>query len=272
MSALDRFVDEQLIVGRATFSRGDAAQATSLQESGLVAALVRLAKRKRIVSPHKGFYVILRPEDQPGGAPDPAQWIDPLMRYLSLDYRVSLLRAAALHGSSHQAAMVFQVVVPRQLRSFEIGRHRVQYLTQTASTFLAVNQAPYLGQIKTSAGFAKAAGIELTLLDAARYSQKAGGMNGVAQIVMSIGDKADPRRLAQLATHYETSCVRRLGYLLDRFHHEKQARALEPIAAGVKTAVLFDPSSKPLLASLASAYEKDSRWKLILNEEVEVDL
>ena len=194
------------------------------------------------------------------------------MRYLSLDYRVSLLRAAALHGSSHQAAMIFQVVVPRQLRSFEIGRHRVQFLTQAASSFHAVNEAPYLTQIKTSAGFAKAAGVELTLLDAARYAQKAGGMNGVAQIAMSIGDKADPRRLAKLATHYETSCVRRLGYLLDRFHHEKQARALEPMASRAKTAVLFDPSSKPLAASLADVYEKNARWKLILNEEVEVDL
>lgn len=272
MSALDRFVDEQLAVGRATFSRQDAAQALALKEEGLVAALVRLGKRKRIVSPHKGFYIILRPEDQPSGAPDPAQWIDPLMRYLSLDYRVSLLRAAALHGSSHQAAMIFQVVVPRQLRSFEIGRHRVQFLTQAASSFHAVNEAPYLTQIKTSAGFAKAAGVELTLLDAARYAQKAGGMNGVAQIAMSIGDKADPRRLAKLATHYETSCVRRLGYLLDRFHHEKQARALEPMASRAKTAVLFDPSSKPLAASLADVYEKNARWKLILNEEVEVDL
>lgn len=272
MSPLDRFIDDQLSLGRATFSRESAEKAVALKEEGLVAALVRLGKRKRIVSPHKGFYIILRPEDQTSGAPDPAQWIDPLMRYLSLDYRVSLLRAAALHGSSHQAAMVFQVVVPRQLRSFEIGRHRVQYLTQAEAAFSAVNEAPYLSQIKTNAGFAKAAGVELTLLDAARYAQKAGGMNGVAQIAMSIGDKADPKRLAQLAAHYETSCVRRLGYLLEHFHHDKQAKALEPVASKAKTAVLFDPSSKPLVASLADAYEKNSRWKLILNEEVEVDL
>lgn len=46
------------------------------------------------------------------------------MRYLKLDYRVSLLRAAAYHGASHQAAMVFQVIVPKQLRGFDIGRQK----------------------------------------------------------------------------------------------------------------------------------------------------
>lgn len=272
MSLLDRFIDDQLSLGRATFSREDAKRALALKEEGLAAALVRLGKRKRIASPHKGFYIILRPEDQMSGAPDPAQWIDPLMRYLSLDYRVSLLRAAAFHGSSHQAAMVFQVIVPRQLRSFEIGRHRVQYVTQTGASFRAVNEAPYLDQIKTSTGYAKVAGVELTLLDAARYAQNVGGMNGVAQIAMSMGDKADPRRLTQLSAHYETSCVRRLGYLLEHFHHQKQAKALEHIAVKAKTAALLDPSSKPLAAAISDAYEKNFRWKLVLNEEVEVDL
>ncbi len=32
--------------------------------------------------------------------------------------------AGDFQGSSHQAAMVFQVVVPKQLRDFEIGRYR----------------------------------------------------------------------------------------------------------------------------------------------------
>jgi len=30
--------------------------------------------------------------------PDPARWIGPLMRHIGVDYRVSLLRAAAFHG------------------------------------------------------------------------------------------------------------------------------------------------------------------------------
>ena len=82
--------------------------------------------------------------------------------------------------------------------------------------------------MKSDAGFAKVAGVELTLLDCARYFHKAGGINGVAQIVKDIGAKANPRKLAKAAAAYENSCVRRLGYLLDRAGHVRQANALEP--------------------------------------------
>ena len=52
------------------------------------------------------------------------------MKHLGVDYRVSQLRAAAFHGASHQAAMVFQVIVPKQIQDIEIGRHRVQFVYQ----------------------------------------------------------------------------------------------------------------------------------------------
>lgn len=67
------------------------------------------------------------------GAPDPVRWIDPLMSYLGLDYRISLLRAAA------QAAMVFQVIVPKQLRALDIGRHRLQFIYQAPAAFAKTN-------------------------------------------------------------------------------------------------------------------------------------
>ena len=83
------------------------------------------------------------------------RWIDPLMKHQGLDYRISLLRAAAFHGSSHQAAMVFQVVVPKQLRDFEVGRHRLHFLHQSPRAFARVNQLDLLRQIKSDAGYAK---------------------------------------------------------------------------------------------------------------------
>jgi predicted transcriptional regulator of viral defense system len=253
MGSLARFIDDRLIQGQATFSREEAETALDLTKETLTAALVRLANRKRLASPRKGFFLILRPEDRSTGAPDPAQWIDPLMRSLSLDYRVSLLRAAASHGSSHQAAMVFQVIVPRQLLDIELGRHRIAF----------IYQAP--------ASYARVAGIELTLLDCARYFHKAGGINTVAQIVKDIGGKADPRKLATLATAYESSCVRRLGYLLERMGHDRQAKRLEPFAHKAKTVVPLDPKVKGVSSVLSTLAEKDTRWKLLINQPVEVD-
>jgi len=271
MTYLDHYLDELLSGGRAYFSREEALEALGLSSAAFVAAASRLAKKYRLVSPRRGFYLILRPEDRVVGAPDPVRWIDPLMKYLSLDYRVSLLRAAAFHGASHQAAMVFQVIVPKQLRAFDIGRHRLQFIYQTPAAFAKTNLPDWLSQMKSEAGFAKVAGVELTLLDCARYFHKAAGINGVAQIAQDLGASADPRKLAKAAQAYENSAVRRLGYLLDHAGHVRQARILEPFARKAKSMKPLDPSVKPPAESLAELYEKNARWMLVINEPVEID-
>lgn len=97
------------------------------------------------------------------------------MKRQQLDYRISLLRAAAFHGSAQQAAMVFHLVVPRQVRDFEWGRYRLQFLYQTPRAFSHINRPDALDRIKGEQGFANVAGVELTLLDCARYLHEAGG-------------------------------------------------------------------------------------------------
>jgi predicted transcriptional regulator of viral defense system len=271
MGAADQYLNEQLSRGRAYFSREEGVQALGLNLEAFSAAATRLTKRHRLASPRQGFFLILRPEDQTTGAPDPARWIDPLMKYLGIDYRISLLRAAAFHGSSHQAAMVFQVIAPQQLRDFDIGRHRIQFVYQAPTAFAQVNQTDWLGQIKSDAGFAKVAGVELTLFDAVRYFHKAAGINGVAQIVKDLGAKANPRKLARIAAHYENASARRLGYLLDHASHTRQSSALEPFARQAKSMKPLDPSVKPLLESQTAPHEKDAKWKLLINESVETD-
>jgi predicted transcriptional regulator of viral defense system len=271
MASLDQYLDEQLARGRAYFSREEALGRLKLAPEAFSAALTRQIKKQRLANPRHGFYLILRPEDRVSGAPDPVRWIDPLMKHQGIDYRISLLRAAAFHGSSHQAAMVFQVIVPKQLRAFEIGRHRLQFIYQTPTAFANANRPDWLDSMKSDAGFARVAGIELTLLDCARYFHKAAGINGLAQIVKDIGEKADPRKLATVAVGYENSSIRRLGYLLDRAGHARQSQALEPFVKKAKVAVPLDPSVKPLISSLTDASEKDSKWMLVINESVEID-
>lgn len=271
MASLDHYLDELLSRGRAYFSREEALEALGLSAEAFIAAASRLAKKQRLASPRRGFYLILRPEDRVSGAPDPVRWIDPLMKYLSLDYRISLLRAAAFHGASHQAAMVIQLVVPKQLRAFDIGRHRLQFIYQTPKAFAKTNLPDWLTQMKSEAGFAQVAGVELTLLDCARYFHKAAGINGVAQIAKDIGAKADPRKLAKAAMAYENAAVRRFGYLLEHAGHARQAKALEPFARKAKSMKPLDPSVKPLTESLVELHEKDAKWMLVINEPVEID-
>lgn len=271
MATLAQYLDSQLVRGRAYFTSEEALSELRLSPSALKASIARLTQKRRLANLRHGFYLILRPEDRVAGAPDPARWIDPLMNYQGIDYRVSLLRAAAFHGSSHQAAMTFQVIVPKQLRDFGIGRHRLQFVYQAPAAFAQVNRSELLGSMKSETGFAKVAGVELTLLDCARYFHKSAGINGLAQIVKDLGDQADVHKLAKAANAYENASVRRLGYLLDQAGHKPQATALEPFAKKAKTSLLLNPSVKPLLASLAGSTPRDSKWKLMINESVEAD-
>ena len=271
VAAIEQYLEEHLARGRAYFTRDEAQVALGLSPHPLSVALMRQVKKGRLANPRRGFYLILRPEDRTLGAPDPVRWIDPLMNSLKLDYRVALLRAAAFHGSSHQAAMVFQVIVPKQMRGFEVGRQRLEFVYQSPAAFRQVNRPDWLDSIKSDAGFAKVAGLELTLLDCARYFHKAAGINGLAQIAKDLGGQARPERLALIAAHYENSSVRRLGYLLERAGHAQQAESLRPFARKAKTAVLLDPSVKPLVEGLSDLHEKAPDWRLIVNESVEVD-
>ncbi|WP_267285126.1 MULTISPECIES: type IV toxin-antitoxin system AbiEi family antitoxin [Rhizobium] len=122
---LSRLHRKKVTSGYSTFTRAEALAELSLKPNAFTAALTRQISKKRLANPRHGFYIILRPEDKIAGAPDPARWIEPLMKYLGIDYRIPFLRAAAMHGSSHRAAMVLQVVVPQQFRSIVIGRHRI---------------------------------------------------------------------------------------------------------------------------------------------------
>jgi predicted transcriptional regulator of viral defense system len=271
MAFADHYLDQQLGRGRAYFSRDEALKALGFAPQNFNAAINRLIKRGRLANPRHGFYLILRPEERALGAPDPVRWIDPLMKHQALDYRISLLRAAAFHGSTGQASMVFQVIVPRQLRGFEIGRHRMQFIYQAPHAFAEANRPEWLAQMKSEAGFAKVAGVELTLLDCARYLHRAAGIHGVAQITKDLGGNADPRKLAKLGRVYENSSVRRLGYLLELARHARQAKALEPFARKAKSLKPLDPAAKPLVAALDSSPERNAKWMLLINERIEVE-
>jgi hypothetical protein len=270
---LDDYLDDQLARGRAYLVKAEAMKALGQSSTAFAAAAARLVRKRRLARPKRGFYLIIRPDDRVAGAPDPARWIDPLMLHLRVDYRISLLRAAAFYGASHQAAQVFQVIVPKQIRIISVGRQRIQFSYQTPQTFAKINQAPWLGQLKTDSGFAKVAGIELVLLDAMRYFHQAAGLDGVAQIVHDLGARADSRRLAGAAAAYENSTVRRLGYLLEHFGHARQASALRPFAKVAKSLKPLDPSVKRLVALGRRVHKPPEAptWKLSLNVPLEID-
>ncbi len=258
--------------GRQCVAAGELRHRLGVSQPALAAAITRQLRKGTIARLHPGFYVLLRPEDGIYGLPDPLHWLDPLMQFLGHPYRVSLWRAAALHGSSHQAAMAVHVITPRLLRPIERGRVQVRFLHQQPELFAVLNRSPWINVVPTPRGYATLAGVELTLVDCLRYVRQLGGIDHAAQMVKDLAGEARPDRLADLAPWLESTTIRRLGYLLEKLGYPRLAQVFKPFAAISKNWVplssfdthLFMVGDTPISA-------RDSTWKLILNHSLELD-
>src|ERR1039458_9159999 len=119
--AFSSYLTRLLSTGRVVFSREEAQKALG----ALLDAAERQQRKHHLVSPRRGFYVIVPPQHLAWGAPPPSWYIDDLMRHEGCPYYVGLLRAAELHGASHQAVMEFQVVTDKKMPELQVGRSRI---------------------------------------------------------------------------------------------------------------------------------------------------
>lgn len=79
--ALADFVDDLQAGGRLTFTREEALAALGVSVPALKQAALRLAKRRRLVSPRRGLYVIVPLEHRDDGAPPIDTWLAEMLRY-----------------------------------------------------------------------------------------------------------------------------------------------------------------------------------------------
>lgn len=258
---LSAFVETLQGRGRYTFDREEGLQETGSTPEALEAAVRRLAAKGRLVVPRRGFYVIVPAEYRSAGAPPPDWFIADLMRFEGKPYYVGLLSAAALHGAAHQQPQEFQVVTDGPLRSAKAGQVRIRFFTKaTAGSTPVVD-------VKTQTGSMRVSTAEATALDLVRYAKRAGHLGNVATVLSELAEKIDARRLLALARKdVEIAHVQRLGHLLDAVGAASVAR---PMAAWLSEQrprrVLLRPGSQRPIR------EEDPRWRVRVNEQVEID-
>ena len=254
------FVDQLQATGAYTFSHADARAALPTSEIAVDNALRRLKKRGRIVTPRRGFYVIVPTEYITAGSPPPSCFIDDLMRFLAQPYYVGLLSAAAVHGASHQQPMTFQVVTDRPTRE---GVARRAHITFHMSR--QVGQTP-VTRVQTETGTMLVSTPESTAFDLVRFSAACGGLSNVATVLLELAERLEPEALSAVAQLRKTPEIQRLGYLLDR---TGQPRLADPLLR-----VLGSKRYRPVaLAPDALGVKADavSPWRVIPNLEVEID-
>ena len=216
-SALSSYVSGLLSVGRTVFTAEEAQQALGVGHGAFLDAAERLQRRGALLSPRRGFYVAVPPQYGSWGGPPPAWYVDALMRHEGHAYYVGLLKAAELHGATHQAVMEFQVVSNRRLPKIRAGRNLIVFYFRKNIEAVAAGTE---GR-KTDTGTMRISSAALTALDLLRYPQAAGGIDTVATVLL--GSRSEDRSRAThraLGVGENGRWCSALGHLLEHLGHD----------------------------------------------------
>lgn len=266
---LSDYTTHLLSQGRVVFTDRQAMEALGIKKRSLLDAAEKLQRKGNLLSPRRGFYVIVPPQFLSWGAPPPTWYIDALMKHEQAPYYVGLLKAAELHGASHQAVMEFQVVTDKRLPKIRAGRSAIVFYYR--KDFAAVADA--LQDYKTDTGIMKISGPELTALDLVRYPRASGGLDHIVTVLADLGPRIDGDKLPMLAGAYERSVRQRLGFLLgycgqglkaDALHARLQEGGALPWVE-LEPALAADPDFAPAVV------ERSERWHVIARSAPEAD-
>ena len=268
-SALSSYVSGLLSAGRSDFTAEEAVQALGVGRGAFLDAAERLQRRKALLSPRQGFYVVVPPHYASWGAPPPAWYMDALMRREGQAYYIGLLKAAELHGATHQAVMEFQVISAKRIPKIRAGRNLIVFYFRKNMEAVAAG----IEGRKTDTGTMKISSAALTALDLLRYPQASGGIDNVATVLADLGRKIDREQLAALSAQVERPVVQRLGHLLEHVGHDALTGLMREVlqARGSLPWTELDrrEARDPDFAS--EPRKRDSRWRVIVRRVPELD-
>jgi predicted transcriptional regulator of viral defense system len=247
--------------GRYHFTSKEAQAALGVSQAAAKLALNRLAKRRLIASPARGFYVILPPEYSALGCLPAEQFIPALMERLNLSYYAGLLSAAQYHGAAHQRPQEFQVFVAKSRRPIHCGAVRVVFMARKRLKDVAVQ--PF----NTPRGTLLVSTPEATAVDLVGYAGHAGGLGQVAAVLSELGEQIDAEKLAAAAKTAPVPWAQRLGYLLVEVGFEAKVSTLKGyVRKHAKEWTVLLPKASGKRA------RRNEDWRLHVNARVEAGL
>jgi len=261
-SDLPSWVDSRQEQGLYFFSREEAIATLKITEEAFKKAAARLAMKSRVLRIRSGFFVIVPLEYRTTGVL-PAEWfVDDLMAYLEQPYYVGLLSAASLHGAAHQQPQQFQIVTTTPQREVRKKGLAIRFFFKTN-----FNATP-VTQIKVQTGHIPVSSPEATAIDLIRYARSIGGLDRAMTILQELAETMNAAKLIEaVKAEGNLVCAQRLGWLMEKAGHGALVVDLARLIAG------HNPPFTRLDPSLpARDAEKNMRWRLLINTDVEGDL
>lgn len=216
--------DHLLSSGISTFTTAEAREILDATPAATQRALSRLRDACQVFSPARGFWVVIPPEFRSWHAVPAARFVDDMMRALGRVYYVALLSAAELHGASHHAPQVFQVMCDPPLRDRDFERVRLRFYSGRH-----VPDAP-VEPHNTPTGRIRVATPELTVVDLVALPDAAGGLDNVATVLGEMGTLHGPA-LARSAEQRGRSVARRVGWMVSHYGRCDELDELRAAAA-----------------------------------------
>ncbi|MDR3189362.1 MAG: type IV toxin-antitoxin system AbiEi family antitoxin [Prevotellaceae bacterium] len=260
--SIEKYLQQVRARGRYSFTLDELRQRTSLSYRSVKQNLYYLKSKKYIAQIRQGFYVILFPEYTGMGTVPVYQYIGHLMKSLDKPYYIGLLSAAALHGAAHQKVMVDYIVTqnpaPRNINS-----------KNDKLFFISKNELLTEGiiQKKSRVGYINVSSPELTAFDLLDQIRRF-GLNHITTVLQELHEvmKASPLKKIALLNN-NTANIQRLGYILENFTEgQKLADALYKMVENQKLSYI------PLSPVKKRVGTYDTKWKIIVNTEIDPDL
>lgn len=249
--------------GRYSFTLEDLMRDVPKSIKNIRKDLDRLRDKGDIINIRRGFYTIIPDEYKNMGVIPVEFYIDELMRYLNKTYYVGLYSAAMFHGAAHQQPQEFYIISekpkPRKISndSFLIN-------------FTEKRNFPLFGieDKKTDTGYFKMSNVELTFLDLIYFEQSLGGYNRIISILEELSESINLTKMKEVVKNdFPLSVFQRAGYIAENvLDNTKLAAVLENKLAKLNFKTVLLKSSEEKNG------EKNTKWNLIINTEIESDL
>jgi predicted transcriptional regulator of viral defense system len=254
--------------GKIVFSQQEVEkQFPNLSLAAIRKSLYRLVANGKMQSVWHGFFVITPVEYGLKGVLPPIEYIDQLMNYLGKEYYVALLSAAALHGASHQQPQEFTVIT-------NSGNLRGKVKKDVKINFVTKKNIPHqlVTQMMTDNGYINVSTPELTAFDLIIYEKNVGGLNRAATILNELAETLNFENLdGRIMRLFDAAIIQRLGYLLENLGYDDLADTIE--RKSKEACIKFNRYPLRVVSQKTSLsdFETNKKWKLIINEEIEID-
>lgn len=264
--SLQKWIKERAIHGFPTFSTEDVRRTGMYSsEQILQNELYRLCSNKTIASVYRGFYVIVPVQYALRGSVPATYYIDQLLVHLNKPYYICMLSAAELLGAAHQRPQQFSVMTTFP-KSRVISTRNVTiywFYRESLPNDALITKNTETGTILISNPL-------LTAADLVQYQQHVGGLSRVATVLEELSEQIDIKsQFAPLASFVKKVTWQRLGYILEHIVEEK--KLADELYDKVRT-LYGSLTYIPLSTSAKNNFsERDSRWKININIQIETD-